>query len=85
MSEVTRYLAPALIDGRNVMKSAEGFSVVSAAHYDAAQSELAALREELGDLKSSVSTWRIAYDRRTSECDELKQRLAEVQNFIEEK
>lgn len=44
--------------------------------YNAAQSELAALREELADLKSSVSTWRIAYDRRTEECENLKERLS---------
>jgi hypothetical protein len=47
--------------------------------YGEAISQLAALREELADLKSSVSTWRIAYDRRTSECDELKQLLADAE------
>ena len=46
--------------------------VVLASEHDR---ELSALRDELADLKSSVSTWRIAYDRRTEERDELQQRL----------
>ncbi len=75
MSEVTRYLAPALIHGRNIMKSAEGFSVVSAAHYDEAQSQLAALREELAQRDSFEELYNAAIDER----DAIQQRLADAE------
>jgi hypothetical protein len=78
MSEVTRYRAPALIDGRNVMKSAEGFSVVSAAHYDAAQSELAALREELADSRFMLDNNSKVIDRVLKEKAEFRKTAATI-------
>jgi len=73
MSEFKRY-TESCMEGGGVFESKDG-EFVDYSTYAGAQYELSALREELADLKSSVSTWRIAYDRRTEERDELQQRL----------
>jgi len=63
MSEVKRY---GVLSG-NLTDGTSGFytQVIDARHYDAAQSELAALREELTTAKRSLANCKLALDAQT--------------------